>query len=153
MIVIFFLNKSQLDEREYTNLLVSCRGLALRDPKKACKSVQKACKKRAKRLLVSWLLVSWLPSLGSSWLLASWLLFFSCRLLGMSAFFWVFLAACFIATGFLAAFFAAFFSVFSLRDFVHSGYCDPQRRRLLLLALALAALLLASSQIVSPPKI
>ena len=87
-IVIFFLNKSQIDEREYTNLLVSCRGLALRDPKKACKSVQKACKKRAKRLLVSWLLVSWLPSLGSSWLLASWLLFFSCRLLGMSAFFW-----------------------------------------------------------------
>ena len=120
MIVIFFLNKSQLDEREYTNLLVSCRGLALRDPKKACKSVQKACKKRAKRLLVSWLLVSWLPSLGSSWLLASWLLFFSCRLLGMSAFLWVFLAACFIATGFLAAFFAAFFSVFGPTDEVRS---------------------------------
>jgi len=112
VIIIFFLNKSQLDEREYTNLLVSCRGLALRDPKKACKSVQKACKKRAKRLLVSWLLVSWLPSLGSSWLLASWLLFFSCRLLGMSAFFGVFLAACFIPKGFLAAFFAVFFSVY-----------------------------------------
>ena len=43
------------------------KSLALRDPKKACKSVQKACKKRAKRLLVSWLLAS---SLGS---LASWL--------------------------------------------------------------------------------
>ena len=33
---------------------------------------------------------------------------------------------------------------FSLRDFVHSGYYDPQRRRLLLLSLL--------SQIVSPPK-
>ena len=42
--------------------------------------------------------------------------------------------------------------LFSLRDFVHSGYCDPQRRLLLLLLLALA-LALASSQIVSPPKI
>ena len=49
MIVIFFLNKSQLDEREYTNLLVSCRGLALRDPKKSVqkrpKGMLKACKK------------------------------------------------------------------------------------------------------------
>ena len=46
-----------------------------------------------------------------------------------------------------------FKSLFSLRDFVHSGYCDPQRRRLLLLLLALALAALASSQIVSPPKI
>ena len=58
--------------------------------------------------LVSWLLVSWLPSLGSSWLLASWLLFFSCRLLGMSAFFGVFLAAGFLAAGSLAAFSGVF---------------------------------------------
>ena len=53
------------------------------------------------------------------------------------------------------SFFASNQIIISLRDFVHSGYCDPQRRRLLLLLLlALAlALALASSQIVSPPKI
>ena len=38
----------------------------------------------------------------------------------LAAFFWVFLAACFIATGFLAAFFAAFFSVFGPTDEVRS---------------------------------
>ena len=51
----------------------------------------------------------------------------------------------------ITSYYIAYIYIFSLRDFVHSGYCDPQRRRLLALLLALA--LLASSQIVSPPKI
>ena len=96
-IVIFFLNKSQIDEREYTNLLVSCRGLALRDPKKRAKASKRHAKSVQKGY---WFLGCWflgcllwgllgywplgccflaagflvcLPSLGSSWLLVSYL--------------------------------------------------------------------------------
>ena len=56
---------------------------------------------------------------GRNWKQQSDCWFLGCRLL-LAAFLWVFLAACFIATGFLAAFFAAFFSVFGPTDEVGS---------------------------------